>query len=516
MRHMLIGGLALAAAVTLTSGGLARGDELLQLGRGLNVRAEHIERDGDRDLRVYLPSLLTPLIVPQLLAQAAGARTGGSAAAGTLQLSVHGSNTIGSELMVNLIRAYANANEADVESREVREDERELLIKQRGSGQSRAVIELHSHGSATAFTDLAAGRADLGMASRAVKKEEVDKARSAQLGDLKAEGETVIGLDGLAIIVNRKNPISALPLNRIAQIFSGQVRDWAQVDAQGRFQGAIKVYARDERSGTWTTFKDLVLDPAKSELRATERFEDSKGLVEKVESDPLAIGFVGLAYAVNVKTLAVVSECGLPSLPSSFSIKTEEYPLSRRLYLYTPTPQRNALAQALLDYVKSDDAQAVVKSSDFVNFDVEFADFDNQAQRFAQFAYLSSQQLQEARGFVEDVRFASRASVTFHFPTRSDQLDAKAMDDVRRLAKKLTVPPFDEQRFLIIGFASDKDGSKDDAKRLSEMRALAVAQALRQEGVKNVYQDNARGYGLTAPVTCNSERNQRVEVWLQK
>jgi outer membrane protein OmpA-like peptidoglycan-associated protein len=97
----------------------------------------------------------------------------------------------------------------------------------------------------------------------------------------------------------------------------------------------------------------------------------------------------------------------------------------------------------------------------------------------------------------------------FTVPTR------KATDDVRLLARDLMSSTFGNRRFLIVGFASEKEGNRDAAKRLSEMRARAVAQALREFGAKNVYQDNARGYATAVPVSCNSERNQRVEVWLR-
>jgi phosphate transport system substrate-binding protein len=504
----------------LTAWSTARAEERYPLGAGLSIRADRIEKD-DRGMRIYLPSLPSePIVVSPLLAQILGAQSARAAAAGgTLQAAIHGSNTIGSELMPNLIKAYANAKEAEAVSSATGEDELMIEIKQRGSDAPSATIELHAKGSTTAFIDLVAHRADIGMASRAIKKEEIDQGRGAQLGDLKQQGEKFLGLDGVTVIINRANPLSALPLDKLAAIFAGELRDWAQADAQNRIQGPIRVYARDDKSGTYDTFKTLVLDPAKKVLHAAERFEDSDKLVEKVASDKLGIGFVGLSYAEKgeVKKLALVSECGLPSTATTFSIKTEEYPLARRLFLYTPTPQNNRLAQDILDFVKSSpDTQRIISETGFVNSDIEFEKFDNQAQRFAQLAFLPNQNVADVRAFIDDVRFAKRASRTFHFVANSTDLDAKGTEDVGLLARELMSPTFGERRFLIIGFASDREGGgRDGAKRLSEQRAKVVAQMLREQGAKNVFQDNARGYGAVAPVSCNGERNQRVEVWLQ-
>jgi len=507
-------------AAALMTWSAVRAEERYPLGGGLSIRADRVEKD-ERGVRIYLPSLPSePIVISPQLAQIIGAQSARAASGNALQAAIHGSNTIGSELMVNLIKAYANAKEAEAISSATGEDEMMIEIKQRGTDAPSATIELHAKGSATAFVDLVAHRADIGMASRAIKKDEIDQGRASQLGDLKAQGERFLGLDGVTVIINRSNPISALPLDKLAAIFAGELRDWTQVDQQNRLQGPIRVYARDDKSGTFDTFKSLVLDPAKRVIRATERFEDSDKLVEKVASDRLGIGFVGLSYAEKgeVKKLALISECGLPSTATTFSIKTEEYPLARRLFLYTPTPQNNRLAQDLLDFVKtSPDTQRVISETGFVNSDIELERFDNEAQRFAQLAFLPNQNLQDVRAFIEDVRFAKRASRTFHFAAGSTELDAKGADDLGLLARELMSPTFGERRFLIIGFASDREGGPRDrgGKQLSEQRAKVVAQMLREQGAKNVFQDNARGYGAVAPVSCNSERNQRVEVWLQ-
>ncbi len=97
--------------------------------------------------------------------------------------------------------------------------------------------------------------------------------------------EHVLGLDGIAVIVNVANSVSALQKDQLMQIFSGDVTDWSQMGAS---HGAIKIYARDDKSGTFDTFKTLVLG-GKALAPGAQRFEDSNALSEAVASDPNGI-----------------------------------------------------------------------------------------------------------------------------------------------------------------------------------------------------------------------------------
>jgi phosphate transport system substrate-binding protein len=166
----------------------------------------------------------------------------------------------------------------------------EVSVQGMLSGSLKA-IDIAAHGSATGFTDLAADRCDIGMASRQVKRDEV--AKLLNLGEMTSPAsEHVLGLDGVAIIVNRANPVSALSLAQLASIFSGEITDWSGVSGR---QGKIKLYSRDDKSGTYDTFKTLVLGSRGLASTAT-RIEDSRQLSEKVAAEIDAIGFVGMPY----------------------------------------------------------------------------------------------------------------------------------------------------------------------------------------------------------------------------
>jgi len=216
-------------------------------------------------------------------------------------LSMHGSNTIGAQLAGALAEAFLKRQGAQAVSTVAgaRADEFRVLATMPGDPRPKA-IEIQAHGSGTAFPDLAAGKCDIGMASRPIKPEEA--ASLAKLGDMTSPAcEHIVGLDGLAIIVNKSNPVSALTTGQVAGIFTGQIADWRDV---GGAAGPIEVLARDDKSGTYDTFKALVL--GKGQLVAgAVRLEDSRELSDRVASHPYAIGFIGLPYIRSAKAVAV-------------------------------------------------------------------------------------------------------------------------------------------------------------------------------------------------------------------
>ena len=99
-------------------------------------------------------------------------------------------------------------------------------------------------GSGSGITAVSEGRCDIGLASRALKDEE------------KAGGltETILALDGIAIIVNNANPVSDLSIDQIAKIYTGEITNWSEV---GGNDGQIVLIGREAGSGTRDGFEAL-------------------------------------------------------------------------------------------------------------------------------------------------------------------------------------------------------------------------------------------------------------------
>src|SRR5271157_2346348 len=268
-------------------------------------------------------------------------------------LRLHGSNTIGKELVPALCEEFLKYEGATSVQRKPRqkEDETDVEAVLPNESTNPLTFEVEAHGSKTAFEDLAAGECDIGMASRRITPDEARQCALAGLGDLSSPAcEIVLGLDGIAVFVNKSNPINALTKQQIADIFSGRTTDWSQV---GGNPGPINLYASDDKSGTFDNFKSLVLENRPLSPRAS-RYEDGAKLSDEVTADRNGIGFAGMAFVRGSKPLAV-SEAGAgPLLPTPFTVAAEHYPLSRRLFLYIPANPRNEWTQKFIDFALSE------------------------------------------------------------------------------------------------------------------------------------------------------------------
>ncbi|MDX2290561.1 MAG: phosphate ABC transporter substrate-binding/OmpA family protein [Hyphomicrobiaceae bacterium] len=433
------------------------------------------------------------------------------------QVAIAGSNTIGNALMPALIEAYAEA--AGLQATKVvgaNPLDMDVKLKSR-DGRDVATAKLARHGSSTAFDALEKGVAEIGMSSRRIKTDEVQRLRAAGLGDMTAPThEHIIGLDGLTIIVGPDNPAVSISIENAAKVFSGQITDWAEV---GLPPGPITVYAPQDANGTFETFNLLVLAPRKLKLTATaKRTENHAEQSDWVAADPLGIGFVGVAYQRNAKSLNIEAACGLITRPTKFSMKTEEYPLSRRLYLYTAGTPKTPLARSLLEFALSEKAQPVVAAADFIDQKPETLNFRDQGARiaYALNAQTEDFDLASMRTLITDISKAERLSTTLRFEIGSSNLDNKAQQDIRLLASLMQTPAYKGRELMLLGFA-DAIGSYEANLRLSVQRSRAVEGALRAAGFGGAL---VKGYSELAPVACNDTPeqrnfNRRVEVWLR-
>jgi len=452
-----------------------------------------------------------PSAAAATLAKASGSLarggTGGAATATTPTapgglpgvLRLHGSNTVGAALAPALLEAFLAREGFDRVERQpgsAAEESRFVARRSQGGGDP-LTVELHAHGSATAFADLGSGKADIGLSSRPIKKDELDGLK--RLGDLAAEGsEYVIALDGVAVIVHPTNPLRLLSIEQIRGLFSGQVTDWKQV---GGTAGPVHRLARDEKSGTFDTFKSLVM--GKDKLAAdTRRLEDSAELSDAVAADPQAIGFIGLPYVRQAKALAVADGSAAALRPTRLTIATEDYALARRLFVYVPQ-QATALARRFADFAISDAGQQIAEKIGFVG---QLPD--------AVEAEAGAGVPLEYRRVTEHAR---RLSVNLRFRAGVMELDNKGKQDLKRIVARLEPRLARQQgQVLLLGFADNQGGDSCRNQRLSQDRANAVNAELATYGIRSTV---THGFGTAAPVASNDsdagrERNRRVEVWV--
>jgi len=410
---------------------------------------------------------------------------------------LHGSNTIGEKLAPRLAEAYLMALGAMNVHTEQGADPVEKTVVGEFDGR-KEYIEIKAHGSSTAFSDLSQGQTDIGMASRRIKTQERDQLLEKN-GDLSAPAsENIIGLDGLAIIANPDNKLASLSLAQLVKIFSGEYSNWREL---GGADEAIKLYARDEKSGTWDTFKSVVLEPQEAKLAASAvRFESSSELSDRVAREPGAIGFIGLPYVRRAKLLRIsATGKSLAILPTHFTVSTEDYPLARRLYFYLPQVNTNADAEDFIKFTASERGQSIVEDIGLVSQNIKTG------LPFEHSFYPDAMR--------ELTRRSDRLSINFRFTDGSDQLDSKALSDLDRLVKYMEkIYP---KRVQLFGF-SDGEGDSVQNLALSNKRAKVVEDQLIARGI---YPLVARGMGEAAPLASSKTEagrhiNRRVEVWI--
>jgi len=320
----------------------------------------------------------------------------------------------------------------------------------------------------------------------------------ATQGDLTSPAaEHVLALDGIAVIVHQSNPTGELSTGQLEGIFRGTITHWSQL---GGPMAPIHLFARDDRSGTFDTFRSLVLDNAQL-AQGTRRIEDSAELAADVAGDPAAIGFVGLPYVADAKTVAVSESGATPLVPNRLTVATEDYPLTRRLFLYTPTLHPNALAQRFVAFALSPPGQAVVDEVGFVPLTIETAAAEVPRAAPAKFRALA-----EA---------ARRLSTAFRFRPNSADLDNRGLRDLDRLVDFMSMQHMHGDQLTLVGFA-DGLGSATSNMAMARRRAEAVAAQMAQRGLQV---GNTMALWAALPVANNAteegrEKNRRVEVFL--
>jgi phosphate transport system substrate-binding protein len=432
-----------------------------------------------------------------------------------------GGSGIGTDFMPELVKSYAAATGLTV-TQTVGSDPRNLEFRLAdAAGHQVGQFNVHRQGVPAGLEALRQGTAELVWTSARVTEEEAEKMAASGLPALRSPGnEHVFAIDAMVILVSPENPAVSLSIDDVARIFAGKISDWSEV---GLPPGKINVYAPVAGMGTWISFENAILKPRGLELTPNAtRLKTAIEWSDRVAADPQGIGTNFIAYIRNAKALNLESSCGLISRPSVFAAKTEEYPMSRRLYFYTRGQPQTPLARELLAHALSPAVQPVLKTANFVDQEPETLEFGAQTSRIAYALNAQGEDFDMGmmRTLISEIKEARRLTLTFRFNTASFALDNKALADVNRLRALLDTPEYKSKTVYLIGFA-DAIGSFATNMKLAERRAAAVHKALlgnRAAGAVRGFVP--RAYGELAPVACNDsdearQYNRRVEVWLK-
>ena len=191
------------------------------------------------------------------------------------------------------------------------------------------------------------GSADIGLASRALKDEE------------KAGGltETVVALDGIAVIVNAGSKVEDLSVEQIAKIFTGEITDWSEV---GGDAGTISCIGREAGSGTRDGFESIT--GTKDACKLDQELTSTGGVIEAVAGNPNAIGYASLSAVEGKNTVKAVTVGGVACTEET--VLNGSYAIQRPFVLVTKTGETlSPAAQAFFDYATSSTASQLIKAA---------------------------------------------------------------------------------------------------------------------------------------------------------
>lgn len=200
-------------------------------------------------------------------------------------------------------------------------------------------------GSGSGITAVSEGRCDIGLASRALKDDE------------KASGlkETVLALDGIAIIVNPENKVSDLTVEQIAKIYTGEITNWKDV---GGDDAEIVLIGREAGSGTRDGFESITA--TKDSCKYRQELTSTGDVITTVAGNPNAIGYASLASVKD--TVKAISVNGVA--PSEATVSDGSYEVQRPFILVTKEGvELSKAAQLFFDYATGKDAADIISAA---------------------------------------------------------------------------------------------------------------------------------------------------------
>lgn len=231
-----------------------------------------------------------------------------------------------------------------------------------GAAHPDSKIAVTGGGSGAGIAALINGTTEVCMSSRDISEKE--KADATAKG--RAPVEHKVALDGIAIVTHKSNPLNDITIEQLAKIYTGEVKNWKDIGGPDQ---PIIALSRESSSGTYIFFQEHVL--AKKDYGDEVRLlPATSAIVQGVETDAGAIGYVGLGYAHGaadkIKILPVKATPDAPAImPTVETVVSKQYSIARALYFYT-AGATTGTAQAFIDFCKGPEGQKIVEEEGYV------------------------------------------------------------------------------------------------------------------------------------------------------
>lgn len=418
-----------------------------------------------------------------------------------------GSNSLGEVLMTDLVTRYLT---------EVKKAGNVKLSKGRRPGdfivsgmlKDETVVKvlIRVSGSLTGFRHLSGDSAEIGMSSLRVT-ELASLPDSLHKKYLLPENEFHICNDAAIIAVNPANPLRNLTREQLIGILNGSIKNWSDLGVN--IEGEIQLILPDSLSGTWNLLHSRTLKTDGSVLRpGAMRLYNHDSIARYVYTNRNALGILSYAnkHSNNLVSLKTLSG---NVMPGTYTISRNEYPLSRRLYLYADYQKLNADAKAFFDYCKGPGASRAVNRG-FVGNEI-FAmpatlDFD----------YSDSIGKDDLEKIKPLMTIGRCLNISIHFDASGIVLEPGEQSRISRAAQFLLKPENVEKTVFVIGFSDPAAGFSGPNREASLARARVVEKYLSEFGIKPV----TVGLGASSPIGWQNSPdadwlNRRVQIWVK-
>lgn len=203
-------------------------------------------------------------------------------------------------------------------------------------------------GSGSGIAAVAEGRTDIGLSSRELKEEEKERGLE----------ETVLAFDGIAVILNKDNPVTNLTMEEVEKIYKGEITNWKEVGGQDL---TVVVIGREAGSGTRDGFESVM--KMKDLVKYRQELTSTGDVITTVAGNPGAIGYASIASVKeNVKKLLING-----ILPTEESVKDGSYVIRRPFMLITKKEAAfSETVQEFFDYITSEKASDMIRKAGVV------------------------------------------------------------------------------------------------------------------------------------------------------
>ena len=161
----------------------------------------------------------------------------------------------------------------------------------------------------------------------------------------------MIGLDGIALVVNPTNKLEDITIEDLAKVYSGEITNWKELGGDDK---AIVVIGREDGSGTRDGFESIVMGDKQPQY--AQELESTGSVINAVATTDGAIGYASLA---NVdETVKALKIGGVEATEEN--VKSGAYEVQRPFICATLKDSDNKLVKAYLDFILSEEGQALV------------------------------------------------------------------------------------------------------------------------------------------------------------